>query len=120
MIPSSLPPTTHTLEMAQVAELNQHLTDRPPSPAITADAIGMTGAPLDPADDRDLAEDDVLVRVSWQGSPEFPDIHGHFSTGRGGPPERALLHTAALHELSRLLGLRQRWGFAPMSGRRPG
>ena len=118
MIPSSVPPTTHTLEMAQIAELNAHLADRPASLAITAGAIGMSGAPLDPVEDGELAEDAVLLRVAWQGSPEFPDIHAHFTTGRGGSPSRALLHTAALHELSQLLGLRQRWGFGLMPGRR--
>ena len=119
MIPSPVPPTTHTLEMAQIDELNAELADRPASSAITADAIGMSGAPLDPAEDGDLAEAAVLLRVSWQGSPEFPDIYGHFATGRGGPPFRALMHTATLHELSHLLGLRQRWGFGLMPVRRP-
>ena len=106
---SSLPPTTHTLEMAQVAELNEHLRNRTGSPAITAGDLGLGGAPLHIRGAAGLAGDAVLVRVSWQGSPEFPDIYGHFGPGRGGRLQ-ALLHTAALQTLCHLLGVRQRWG----------
>lgn len=112
MIGSSLPPTTHTLEMAQVAELNERLKGRTGPTAITAAALGMGGAPLQPGGAAGLADEEVLVRVSWQGSPEFPDVYGHFGAGRGGRLQ-ALLHTAPLDRLGHLLGLRQRWGVGP-------
>jgi len=109
MTGSSLPPTTHTLEMAQIAELNECLRSRSSSTPVVAAALGMGGAPLRPSGAAGLAEDAVLVRLSWEGSPEFPDIYGHFGPGRGGRLQ-VLLHTAALNELGHLLGLRQRWG----------
>ena len=110
MISSSLPPTTHTLEMAQVDELNDHLTAHAGAP-VTAAAMGMGGAPLHPRAADTLPDTAVLVRLSWQGSPEFPDIYGHFGPGEG--PLQALLHTAALNELGHLLHVHQRWGIGP-------
>ncbi len=109
MTSSSLPPTTHTLEMAQVAELNERLRTVGAANAVTAAALGMGGVSLHLRGAAGLADDAVLVRLSWQGSPEFPDIFGHFGPGRGGRLQ-ALLHTAALVELCHLLGVRQRWG----------
>ena len=114
MIRSSLPRTTHTLEMAQVAELDARLADRGGPTAITAEDIGMAGARLHPTGAAALAGDAVLVRVSWQGSPEFPDIYGHFGPGRG--PSEALLHTAALNRLAHSLGVRQCWGVGRPAG----
>ena len=104
----SLPPTTHTLEMAQVAELNERLASHEGAAAVTAAAIGVGGATVHHHRSTSLPEGEVLVRVSWSGSPEFPDIYGHFGQGSG--PLEVLLHTAALDRLGRLLGLRQRWG----------
>jgi hypothetical protein len=114
MIRSSLPQTTHTLEMAQVAELNARLADHRGASAITAEAIGMGGARLHPSGAAGLAGDAVLVRVSWQGSPEFPDVYGHFGPGRGS--SEALLHTAALNQLAHFLGVRQCWGIGRPAG----
>ena len=109
MIPShALPPTTHTLEMAQIEDLNERLIGHRSDP-VTAAAIGMGNTPLLRTAGQ-LPDAAVLVRVSWQGSPEFPDIHGHFTSGQGGPPLCAAMHTAALDQLGRHLGLRQRWG----------
>jgi hypothetical protein len=105
----SLPPTTHTLEMAQVLELNEHLMSRTGGPGITAAVLGMGGVPLHLRSAAGLPDDAVLVRLSWEGSPEFPDIYGHFGPGRGGR-HQALLHTAALNSLCHVLGVRQRWG----------
>jgi len=102
-----LPPTTHTLEMAQIDDLNERLISHRSDP-VTAAAVGLGGAPLLRSAGR-LPETAVLVRVSWQGSPEFPDIHGHFISDPGGPL-CTLMHTAALDQLGRRLGLRQRWG----------
>jgi hypothetical protein len=112
MINFSLPPTTHTLEMAQVAELNGRLSHPDGSPPITADALGMGGAALHSSPAGSLPGTAVLVRLSWQGSPEFPDIYGHFG-GASGDLYEALLHTAALHQLGHHLHVRQRWGIGP-------
>lgn len=106
MIRRSMPPTTHTLEMAQVADLNERLKSRDASTPITAADIGMGGAPLDPGGTPGLSDHDILTRVSWQGSPEFPDIYGHF----GQSEVSVLMHTAALNQLGHKLNLRQRWG----------
>lgn len=114
MIRSSLPKTTHTLEMAQVVELNERLADHHGSAEITAEALGMAGARLHPPGAAGLAGGAVLVRVSWQGSPEFPDIYGHFGPGRGS--SEALLHTAALNQLAHALGVRQCWGIGRPGG----
>lgn len=117
MISSELPPTTHTLEMAQVAELNDHLAERGRSQPITAADLGMGGAPLHGGGPDRLAGTAVLVRLSWQGSPEFPDIYGHFGVGRGSAAPVALLHTAALNMLGRQLHLRQCWGVGPAASK---
>ena len=109
MTSPSLPPTTHTLEMAQVAELNERLVGRTGSTSVTAAALGMGGVSLRLRGADGLPDDAVLVRLSWEGSPEFPDIYGHFGPGRDGRLQ-ALLHTAALQALCHLLGVRQRWG----------
>lgn len=99
-----LPTTTHTLEMAQIAELNARLTNTR-SPVITAGDLQMVA---DHGAGSEVPADAVLSRVSWQGSPEFPEIHGHF--GAAGSERSANLHTAALQQISRRLLLRQRWG----------
>jgi hypothetical protein len=111
---SSLPQTTHTLEMAQVVELNERLADHCGPTAITAEAVGMAGARLHLHHAAVLAGDAVLVRVSWQGSPEFPDIYGHFGPGPG--PAEVLFHTAGLNQLAHALGVRQRWGVGHSAG----
>jgi len=98
-------PTTHTVEMRQVAELNQHLTG-PQARTITAAELGLPGAGVGA-----LSGQAALLRLSWDGSPGFPDIHAHFAApGRDAAGTRVRLHTAQLHELSRRLGLHHRWG----------
>lgn len=97
--------TTHTLEMAQIVELNLRLANTR-SPVITAGDLGMSSEPGDTG--AAVAADAPLRRVSWRGSPEFPEIDGHF--GAAGHEVSAGLHTAALQQISRRLLLRQRWG----------
>jgi len=110
-------PTTHTVELAQLVEINERLAagegrpaitwaDLPPDPASTSPAAGSP------------APEAVLVRLSADGSPEFPYIQGHFALpgvgGTGsqpGPTAQVVgLHTAALQAVSHRLGLRHRWG----------
>lgn len=102
-----VPATTHTLEMTQLAELNLRLANTR-SPVITAGEIGMTGAHPHADPTASLPASATLDKVTWEGSPEFPTIHGHF--GGSAKIMSVDLHTAALQEASRRLHLRQRWG----------
>ena len=114
MIRSSLPRTTHTVDMAQVDELNQRLAERERSREVTAEDLGLAGAQLLNGAPGSLPGQAVLVRVDWDGDPEFPYIHGEFSAAGGevaGGPLHVDLHTAALNSLADKLGVRQRWGF---------
>lgn len=99
--------TTHTIEMAQVDDLNRRLANSR-SPKISAADLGMSGTTLPSGAPSRLVPQAVLTKVSWQGDPEFPEIHGHFDSPDG--VEIADLHTAALQQISRRLLLRQRWG----------
>lgn len=102
-----LPPTTHTVEMAQVDDINLRLKNSR-SPVISAADLGMSGTTLPGGAASRLVPEAVLTRVSWQGDPEFPELHGHFDSPTG--PQTADLHTEALKQISRRLLLRQRWG----------
>jgi hypothetical protein len=94
--------STHTPELTQLAELN--------------DALAAAGHPQISAQELDVAGPElpghaVLMHLSADGPPEYPYIHGVFRTGPGDHQVRAaLLHTAALQELSHRFGLRHRWG----------
>ena len=49
----------------------------------------------------------LLVRLTYEGPPEYPYIHGHFVAAEDCVAE---LHTAALQALAQHLHLKQRWG----------
>ncbi len=55
-----------------------------------------------------LPDSALLVRLSYDGPPEYPYIHGHFRSD--GKIVRAELHTAALQALAHHLHLQQLWG----------
>ena len=60
--------------MAQIAEINQRLK-LPDVLAPTADQLGLVGATTRRGSAlAELAADYVLVSVSWDGDPEFPNI----------------------------------------------
>src|SRR3954470_18301836 len=99
MHPHPLSPTTHTLDMAQVAEINEHLAD-PGTRRVTAGELG-----LDP---RLVAPDGTVVHAWIQGSPEFPYIFADVAAASS--VTHVPLHTPALLRLSHLLGLHHRWG----------
>lgn len=94
----SLPRTTHTLELAQLNELNAGLREH--TPAITVADLGLEG----------VLGSAVLERLCWDGPPEYPYVHAHVTGSEPGAPSIVDLHTVALRELSRRLGLRQQWG----------
>jgi hypothetical protein len=105
----SLPRTTHTVEMSQLAELVRRLSDL--RSRITAAELGLAGAKtLAGQPDDELPASAVLVRLCWDGPPEFPYIHAHFGIGDHGASRIVDLHTAALRALGRRLGVRQQWG----------
>ena len=111
MKPHHLPPTTHTIEMAQIAEFNTRLGAHQ-GPALTAAELELEGAPLHRRSTGVLPGTAELIRVAWDGAPEFPDIHAHFApTARGASDVVVVnLHTAALRLLSHRLGLHHVWG----------
>jgi hypothetical protein len=95
-----LSPTTHTVEMDQLHEINERLAAPRNAPVITAQHLGLP-----------LPASAVLVRLDWDGPPEYPYIHGHFAASGGQSASLvAELHTSALHQLSRLIGVQHRWG----------
>ena len=100
--------TTHTVDMAQVADLNLRLKDHPGSGG-TASDLGLEGVTM--SGGTTLPGSAVLVRLAWDGAPEFPDIHGHFSTGGGTDGALVVrLHTQALRKLSSRLHAHHIWG----------
>jgi hypothetical protein len=92
-----LSPTTRTVELAQLEQLNEALA-APGAPRVTAADLGLAEGPAG------VAPGAVLVGVSFEGPPEYPYIRGSFD-GR-----RVDLHTPALRELSRRLHLHHTWG----------
>ena len=106
--------TTHTVEMAQIAEINDNLREREGSYAIRASLLGMQGVKLSPGghdDGSSLPEEASITGLSFDGPPEFPYVHGHFRTDLSDHGSLTVdLHTDALRKLSHLLGLQHVWG----------
>ena len=103
--------TTHTLEMQQVAELNNRLQR---DSAITAGRLGLSQVDCRSGGQLSRLPDAAeLIEVAWAGSPDFPDVYGHFYIA--GRPGHVVvdLHTPALRQLSRMLGVGQAWGVGP-------
>jgi hypothetical protein len=107
---SKKPTTTHTVDMAQIADLNTRLSNHSGLRIRAAD-LGLEGASVSGSSSGPLAGSAVLVRLCWDGAPEFPDIHAHFTLGGDAvDTERVDLHTAALRELSHRLHAHHIWG----------
>lgn len=109
-----LPSTTHTVEMAQIAELNGGLRETERSQSIRASLLGLQGVEMSSGRDeehRSLPGDASLVRVSFDGPPEFPYVHAHFRTEPSDHGSLKVdLHTDSLRKLSQLLHLQHVWG----------
>lgn len=122
----ALPRTTHTVEMTQIAELNDHLRSRDPGEPISATDLGVAGVAVlsgGDADHKGLPAQAVLERVCYDGPPEFPYIHAHFRPAAAEPGQLTVdLHTEALRDLNRLLHLHGVWGVGSPgdAGRAPG
>ncbi|GAA3609349.1 hypothetical protein [Microlunatus ginsengisoli] len=105
-----LDPTSHTIEMQQIDELNAALAAKH-APTVTTADLGLTGAPLPGSGGQSLSGHEVVVKVSWRGTPDFPDIYGEFgAAGSTQASTHLLLHTAQLRELSHLLHQTHHWG----------
>lgn len=90
----AVPPTTHTIELAQIAELNEHLAGSPA--ALVLETLRQEGSEAPRP----------VGRVEFEGSPAFPWVYAVLQdTG-----ERVLLHTADLQALSRGFRLHHHWG----------
>ena len=105
------PPTTHTIEMAQIKEINAKLRRRA-GVVITASELPLEIQPGDRHVPVNLSA--MLTRLFWTGSPSFPDIFALFDVpGSEESRLRVRLHTAALKEISRRLSLHHAWGVRP-------
>jgi hypothetical protein len=105
-----LDPTSHTIEMQQVDELNARLAEQQ-APTITSGDLGLTGAVVHGSGGQSLSGHEVVMKVTWRGTPDFPDVYAGFGAqGTAGPSTEMLLHTAELRELSRRLHLSHHWG----------
>jgi hypothetical protein len=117
MRPHRTAPTTRTLELSQLVKINERLARTKAEP-ITAATLMVSGTPAgSEAGEVALPATAVLRRVSWDGPPEYPYIHGIFTVRLNGAPLTVELHTALLRDLSRRIGLRQQWGVDPQRGR---
>src|SRR3954451_5984344 len=104
------PVTTHTIEMAQIKEINAKLKT-PSGVVVMASELPLE---VQPGDRRVTVNSSAqLTRLSWTGSPNFPDIFGHFSASGDESRLRVRLHTAALKEISHRLNLHHAWGVEP-------
>ncbi|MFZ0159433.1 MAG: hypothetical protein WAL50_10435 [Kineosporiaceae bacterium] len=116
--------TTHTVELSQLAEINERLAAQSGSSRITAGALGLSSATTAAGrQDLPVPPAAVLTRLCADGPPEYPYIHGHFAlpnvaddpgaahaagTVLAGPV--VAMHSPALIAISRALGLRHQWG----------
>ncbi len=112
--------TTHTVEISQVDDINDQLAGRMlPRPSITAAELTMAGAVVLGHKTATLPGASLLVRVSWEGAPQYPYIHGHFADPSGTKSSAdgtvaVELHTAALRLLSHRLHLHHVWGIGSL------
>lgn len=94
-----LAPTTHTVELDQIQEINAALAAG--RRHVTAGSVGITTR---------VAPDSVLESLDTEGSPSYPYVYGHFHRQAVGEVARVELHTPQLRAISRALSLSQVWG----------
>lgn len=100
---------THTVELLQLHEINDRLARN--GRVFTAAELGATrGEAAYGQEQLLLPPTAVLTGLSWDGPPLFPYIHAHFVLDGRGEPMLVEMHSAALREISHLLGLRHVWG----------
>jgi hypothetical protein len=116
-------PTTHTIELSQIRELNNrlrpHRADRQDAAGITAEMLEVERSHAGEPALRTIGSQTrlplaaTLHHVQGEGPPDYPYIVGAFEESPGSPPAAYLevsLHTGALRRLSRILGCHHIWG----------
>jgi hypothetical protein len=114
-------PTTHTVELEQLAQINDAL-QASAARRVSAEELALDGAPLVgrgvraalapllPGHTR-LPGYALLSRVAASGPPEYPYVHGHFTATPWRQGDLVVeLHTTALAWLSHRLDLHHLWG----------
>ena len=92
-------PTTHTVELDQVHEINAALGS---GDRVTAASLGVAAT---------VPGDAILRYLEADGPPSYPYIYGHFSRRVTEDTVRVALHTAQLRAISHQLSLRSHiWG----------
>src|SRR5262245_56933511 len=92
-------PTTHTVELDQIHEINAALAS---GHRLTAGSLGVATT---------VPGDAVLRSVEAEGPPSYPYVYGHFSRRDTEHAARVELHTAQLRAISDQLLLRSHiWG----------
>ena len=101
-------PTTHTVELDQIHEINAALVS---GHRVTAGSLG------EPAT---VPADAVLRSLEADGPPSYPYIYGHFSRRGTEDTVRVALHTAQLRAISHQLSLRSHiWGIGSLGSVQP-
>ena len=94
-----LAPTTHTVELDQIHEINAALAS---GHRVTAGSLGVPAT---------VPGDAVLWSVGVEGPPSYPYVYGHFSRWGSADMVRVELHTAQLRAISHQLSLHSHiWG----------
>lgn len=108
--------TTHTVDMAQIAELNARLAVRT---RLNAAQLGLGRTRVRSGGADELPPTAVLRELVWDGEPGFPYVHAVFAPSPESPARLMVdLHTPALRALCRLLSLHQIWGVGSAPPRR--
>lgn len=136
MVAHTIAPTSHTVELRQIAEINERLGRCTDAELLRADELGLSGADVTaghvdavaahvahlpqhvasgPLSSGVLSPDARLIHLVAAGSPTFPYIYGLFGSGRTADAGAArllpvMLHTAQLQQISKHHRLRHRWG----------
>lgn len=102
MIHTSLPRATHSVPMSQIVSLNRQLVNHRATP-ITAAQLKLAESRVLPYGDTELPGTAVLLSLCWDGPPEFPCVHGHFTDGARHGSLVVDLPTKGLKEIRRRL-----------------
>ena len=108
-----MPPTSHTVVLSQLAELERALMKSVRlDDLVTANELGLKDVlMLSRHENTTLPDDAVLEQLWWDGPSEYPFIHGSFRIQGSADRVHTDLHTAALQALSHRFHLRHSWGF---------
>jgi|tagenome__1003787_1003787.scaffolds.fasta_scaffold19631563_1 hypothetical protein len=132
----TIAPTTQTLELRQIAEINARLRQVRAAELLRADDLGVGGTEViaghvdavaahlshlpqhvgsGPRSSGIVSQEDRLLQLVAVGSPIFPYIYGLFGSGRAADSGRGrllpvTLHTAQLQQISKHFRMHHHWG----------